>query len=122
MGVFMLISSEEIDKTELLPLYYKRQEIEQMFDISKNCTEVLPLRTHNENTFRGHLLLSFIIAVAYSLADKSLEKSTYSLPACFNVLRNLKIKVFSGTAVVQEPVKKIKDIAALFKVKLPKTV
>ena len=119
MGVFMLISSEKLDTKDILPLYYKRQAIEQMFDISKNCADILPLRTHNEATFRGHLMLSFITIVGYSLADKLLVNSKYSLPAALSLLRNLKIKVYDNTTVVQEPTKKIKDMAAMLKVSIP---
>ena len=122
MGVFILISSERLDIKDILPLYYKRQAIEQMFDISKNCADILPLRTHNEATFRGHLLLSFITTAGYSLADKLLENTRYSLSAALAVLRNLKIKVYPTTTVVQEPTKKIKDISAMLKVPIPATV
>ena len=45
---------------KILPTYYTRQQIEQIFDISKNYADRLPLRVQNEDTFRGHLLLTFI--------------------------------------------------------------
>ena len=49
----MIISSEDMKPDEILPLYYTRQQIEQVFDISKNYAEILPLRVHSEETFRG---------------------------------------------------------------------
>lgn len=57
------LGPEEIDTKEVLPLYYARQQIEQVFDIAKNYADILPLRVHGEDTFRGHLLLCFIATI-----------------------------------------------------------
>ena len=122
MGVFMLISSEKMDISDVLPIYYQRQEIEQMFDISKNNTELLPLRVHDLQSFRGHLLVSFVGLVAYTLADKLLANSKYSLASAFNLLRNLKITVFDENAVVQELTKKMKEVVKCFGVAIPQSI
>jgi hypothetical protein len=122
MGVFMLISSDEMEIADVLPIYYQRQEIEQMFDLAKNNTELLPLRVHNQQAYRGHLLLSFVGIVAYALADKHLVKSKFSLPAALNLMRNLKIVVFKTNAVVQELTKKMKDVSNLFGVIIPQSI
>jgi hypothetical protein len=121
-GTFILISNEKFNPIDVLPIYYKRQEIEQIFDISKNCAEILPLRIHNEATFRGHLLVSFIAIVAYQLADRLLTNSKLSLQSALNVLRNLKVKVFPDIAIVQEPTKRVKEIAATMGVTFPATI
>ena len=42
-GTFVLISSEKIEPEEVMPLYYTRQIVEQVFDTSKNNTDLLPL-------------------------------------------------------------------------------
>ena len=122
MGVFMLISSEMMAISDVLPIYYQRQEIEQMFDVSKNHTELLPLRVHDLQSFRGHLLLSFVGIVAYTLADKLLANSKYSLASAFNLLRNLKITVFDQNAVVQELTKKMKEVVKYFGVAIPQSI
>jgi hypothetical protein len=122
MGLFILISSEKLDVKEVLPIYYKRQSIEQVFDISKNCAELLPLRVHDEQNFRGHLLLSFITIVAYSMADRLLDNSKYALQAALLILRNLKITVYPTSAIVGELQKKVKDIATLLTVNFPSTL
>lgn len=44
LGMFALLSSENLDEAELLPLYYTRQQVEQVFDISKNYADLLPIR------------------------------------------------------------------------------
>ena len=35
-GAFMIVSSNEIQTTQLIPLYYTRQQVEQVFDLGKN--------------------------------------------------------------------------------------
>jgi len=72
-GMFILISSECVEIADVLPLYYTRQAIEQVFDLYKNNADLLPLRTHGEDTFRGHLMLSFLSTIAYMLVNQLLN-------------------------------------------------
>lgn len=64
-GLFGVISSHEYPCREILPTYYQRQSIEQIFDFVKNYTKLLPLHTQNENVLRGapasfvHCLLQY---------------------------------------------------------------
>jgi hypothetical protein len=58
MGRFVLISARRVAESKILPAYYTRQQIEQIFDIGKNYAGMLPLRVHKEETFIGHLLLT----------------------------------------------------------------
>jgi transposase len=85
LNICLHISNEKFNPTDVLPIYYKRQEIEQTFDISKNCVEVPPPRIHNETTLRGHLLVSFIAIAAYQLADSPLTISKREILLCVNV-------------------------------------
>jgi hypothetical protein len=62
-GFFIILSTELIETSNLLPCYYSRQTIEQIFDYAKNDLDLLPLRIHNEETFRGHLLLYFLSTI-----------------------------------------------------------
>jgi hypothetical protein len=72
LGVFMIISSEDIETVEILPLYYTRQQIEQVFDLGKNNADLLPLRVQNEDTFRGHLMLTFLATVLLQKLQKDI--------------------------------------------------
>lgn len=121
-GVFILISSESISTNEILKLYYTRQTVEQIFDINKNNLELLPLRTHCEETFRGHLMLTFMASVAYILINNKLKGSEYNSIGAFAALRNLKCKVFDDVILVKEPTKKMKDIAEILKIDFPSTI
>jgi hypothetical protein len=118
-GIFILITSTQIDTTELLPLYYTRQQIEQVFDIGKNYAGMLPVRVHSEDTFRGHLLLTFIATVVIKQMQEDLKNSTVTPISLFLDLRNHKCKVYEDKIITHEVFKKANDIYKIFKVKCP---
>ena len=118
-GLFVLISSEEIGTHEILPLYYTRQAIEQVFDFSKNNADLLPLRVHSIEGFRGHLLISFLASVGYILVNNMLKGSDFCALGSYHVLRNLKCKVYDKKIIVQEANKKMNVIAKHVKMLLP---
>ncbi len=62
-GVFVILSSRKIAVNKILPTYYTRQQIEQVFDIGKNYADMLPLKSQSKDTFRRHLLLTFIACI-----------------------------------------------------------
>lgn len=112
LGAFMLPSSDDMETKEILPLYYTGQQIKQVLDIGKNNADLLPLRIQSEDTFRGHLMLTF-------LATAVLQKLQRDIPArrkkgdrtnpegTFMKLRNQKCKVYERNAILQDPVKEI---------------
>ena len=118
-GLFILVASDQIDTVEILPLYYTRQAIEQVFDIEKNNADLLPLRVHGIESFRGHLLLSFLTSAAYILVNESLRNANVCAIGAYRILRNLKCKVFDTKIVVQEANKKMNDIAKHVKLNFP---
>jgi transposase len=118
-GLFVLISSDPIDTKDILPLYYTRQAIEQVFDIGKNNADLLPLRVHGTEGFRGHLLLSFMTSAAYIMVNKALKKADVCAIGAYHILRNMKCKVFDSKIIVQEPNKKMNDIAKKVGIEFP---
>lgn len=118
-GLFILISAEKIELGDILPLYYTRQTIEQVFDIGKNNAELLPLRVHGIAAFRGHLLISFIASAIYINANQMLRTSDVYATGAFHIMRNLKCKVFDKKLIVQEANKKMNDIAKHLKFTYP---
>ena len=109
-GTFVLISSEKIEPNEVMPLYYTRQVVEQVFDTSKNSTDLLPLRVHGEDTFRGHLLLNFMATVVHLSINQMLKNTIFNTDGAFFVLRNQKCKVFDDCILPKEATKKMNDI------------
>jgi hypothetical protein len=118
-GAFILISSRRIAKDRILPTYYIRQQIEQIFDIGKNYADMLPLRVQNEDTFRGHLLMTFIASVVVKKLQDELRDTTFNPISLFMNLRNQKCKVYDKNVIVQEAFKKANDIYKHFKIPCP---
>lgn len=118
-GVFILISSRRIAKDKILPTYYIRQQIEQIFDIGKNYADMLPLRVQNEDTFRGHLLMTFIASVVVKKLQDELKGTAFNPISLFMNLRNQKCKVYDESVIVQEAFKKANDIYKHFKFSVP---
>ena len=125
LGVFAMLSSEELSEDRLLPMYYTRQQVEQVFDISKNYADLLPIRVQNEQAFAGHLLICFMAtAIMQKLQQELLKrrsKKAKSLNAesIFGYLRNQKCKVYKEFAIPQEPRKEVNAIYDIFKVQVP---
>jgi hypothetical protein len=117
-GVFVLISTRPIAKEKILPLYYTRQQIEQVFDICKNNTNLLPLRVQSEITLRGHLLLAFAAAVIYKKLQEELKDTDYTPENALLSLRNHKCKVYENHVLTSESAKRANDIYRKFKIKV----
>jgi hypothetical protein len=127
LGAFMLISSDNMDVKDVLPLYYTRQQVEQVFDITKNNADMLPLRTHNEDTFRGHLMLTFLATIILQKLQQDIlklrKKGDKTNPeGAFMTLRNQKCKVYDNNIVPQEAVKNINAIYKLLGIVCPTAI
>jgi hypothetical protein len=118
-GAFILVASRRIAKDKILPTYYMRQQIEQLFDIGKNYADMLPLRVQNEDTFRGHLLMTFIASAVVKKLQDDLKNTVYNPISVFMNLRNQKCKVYDDCIIVQEAFKKVNDIYKHFKISCP---
>jgi transposase len=115
-GVFILVSSRRIAKN---PLYYTRQQIEQIFDVCKNYADLLPVRVQNEDTFRGHLLLTFMASVVIKKIQDRLLDTVYNPISMFKNLRNQKCKVYDDVVITTEAFKKANDCYKLFGITCP---
>jgi transposase len=118
-GIMVLISSIDLPIDEVVPFYYSRQAAEQLFKFSKDDLELLPLRTHNEESMRGYLLLVFITLIVFLLLKKRLGKKT-SVEEALLILRNLKAKVFKDEIIIQELTKEQRQLFERFDIIVPK--
>lgn len=73
MGLFAIISTQDLPCEDLLPEYYIRQNIEQYFDFGKNYANFLPVRKHSVQALNGHLLISFIVTFLVILIKNRLN-------------------------------------------------
>jgi hypothetical protein len=127
LGVFMLLSSDDMETKEILPLYYTRQQIEQVFDIGKNYADLLPLRVQSEDTFRGHLMLTFMATAILQRLQRDIlskrKKNDKTNPeGVFMNLRNQKCKVYAKDIIPQEPVKAINAVYKLLGIDCPTSI
>lgn len=127
LGMFMLLSSDDMETSEILPLYYTRQQVEQVFDIGKNNADLLPLRIQNEDTFRGHLMLTFMATAIFQKLQRDIisrrkKKEKINPEGALMKLRNQKCKVYEKNIIPQEPVKEINDIYKLLKIECPTSI
>jgi hypothetical protein len=126
MGFFVLVSSEKMETDEVLPLYYMRQTIEQTFDYAKNDVSLMPVRSHNTNTFQGHLMLSFMATVSLIIV-KSLLKTRKKLESlspsmALKAMRYIKCEVYPNVLVSSEGNKYANLITRELGLTVPETV
>jgi transposase len=102
-GYFVLISSEKLESSEVMPLYYMCQT----FDFAKNDVALMPVCGHNDATFRGHLLLSFMATVMLITVKRVLKtrKKLSMIPAVQSLrsMRYIKCDAFPCALVTSEP-------------------
>ena len=118
-GLFILLSTRHLPIEEILPAYYSRQQVEQLFDIEKNYSNLVPLRVRTEETLRGHLLLVFIVSTLIKMLQEDLRDTEDTPMNLFLSLRNQKCKVYNTTIITAEPVKKVNDIYKKFFITCP---
>jgi len=127
LGVFMLLSSDDMETNEILPLYYTRQQIEQVFDIGKNYADLLPLRVQSEDTFRGHLMLTFMATAVLQMLQRDIlskrkKKDKTNPEGAFMNLRNQKCKVYAKNIIPQERVKNVNEVYRILGITCPTTI
>jgi hypothetical protein len=119
MGMFIMISSLKRPISEVLPYYYSRQTIEQIFDTSKNYARLLSLGNLDLTTFNGHLLLSFMTTIVNLMFQKIFHKQNYNPVDFITELRGVTCGVYDDHLQVFEPTSKQKDILKILKMKIP---
>jgi hypothetical protein len=117
-GKFVMISSEDLPISEVIPLYYTRQAAENIFGISKSFLDLLPLRTHSIETFRGYLMLTFLSLLVY-IEIKDRLQGKYTVEGAMIEMGNLMCKIYGKNVIVSEPSKKMKEVAELLGYMVP---
>ncbi len=121
-GMFILLSNYEINKEDILPAYYTRQQIEQVFGIAK-CNNLLPLRVHSDQSIRGYLFLVFLSIILFVQMRQKLQSNTktkITVEQALLVLRNLKAKIYDKEVVPLEQTKKMREIFGALDVTAPR--
>ena len=109
-GFMVLMSSQSIERDQLIPLYYTRQFVEKAYSYSKDDLSLLPLR--------GYLFIIFLSLIVYM----EVQKEIGTVEMAFDTLRNLKCKVFDKEIVIQELTKDQKKLFEKIGVVVPNTM
>ena len=120
-GVMVLVSSFEVSREEVVPLYYLRQRAEVLFGFAKDDVGFLPLRVHREEALRGFLLLQFLSLIVFARLKQELG-DFFSVEEVLLVMRNLKCKVYEKEAIISELNREQKDICKKLDIVVPKTL
>jgi hypothetical protein len=103
-----------------------RRKIEQTFDYAKNDVALMPVRSHNVETFRGHLLLSFMATVSLITVKRLLKTrkklSKFCPKMALKDMRYIKCDVFPHTLVTGEAGKNANLILNELKLEVPSAV
>ena len=121
-GVFVLITTRKVTKEKLLPLYYMRDQVEKIFEICKQGGKILPINVENENTLRGHLMMTFIAAVTLKMMSQKLKNTSLTTDSIFMNLHEQHAIVYDNEFITTEPFKKMNDAYKVFKVHCPATI
>ena len=119
LGVFVLISSKYIDKKELLPLYYTRDQVEKGFNITKQLGKILPLNIEKESTLRGHLLIAFMASVIAKLMQGKLKGTGLTVKGMLFSLRIHHALVYDKELITNEVRKQCNIAYKAFDIKCP---
>ncbi|MDR2198096.1 MAG: transposase [Deltaproteobacteria bacterium] len=109
-GKFILLSSLEYEISEILPLYYTRQAIEQIFDVSKTYCDILPLRGHSDESLNGIVLIAFMATVIYSSINYKLVATKFSAHAALIKLGHFKIDIYESCKILDNITKEQRDL------------
>lgn len=118
-GLFAVLSGREYSTEEILPAYYQRQSAEQIFDFAKNYTKLLPLRTNTEETFQGHLLLSYIACCAIKMIQLRLKSTGLSFGSRLACMRNQKCTIYTNKVVTDNAQKEANEAYRAFGIVCP---
>ena len=121
-GLFGILSNKDYSCEEILPAYYQRQSAEQIFDFGKNYTKLLPIRTYTEETFQGHLLLSYIASCAVKLIQIKLQVTNLYFGSRLSFMRNQKCIIYKRCIVTDPPQKEANDTYKCFDIYCPESI
>ena len=121
-GVFALLSGTPHEVEDILPEYYVRQGIEQLNDVAKGYTKLLPTRCHTVETFTGHVLLSMIGSSVMRFMQIRLNDGEAYLASRMEALRSQGCILYKGRLVPDEPIQPANEVYQLFGVEVPTSV
>lgn len=118
-GNFIMVSSREMDPSEIYSLYKSRCAVEELFDTAKNVLSADKMHMHDDAHVMGHLFITFVAAqirfeISRLLEDAELS-SRYSPEDVLDMYSVMKV-LTSDTEIRQVVPKDLRDLDARLKV------
>lgn len=118
-GLFVLLATLPFETDGIMPAYYSRQGVEQYFDVSKGSAKLTPLRIHDEDRLRGHLILSMIASTINVYIQKKQGRVYDSSSELFEILQSQKCDRYKTRITIDDPPPRANEMYKLFKIELP---
>ena len=118
-GVFALLSGTPYGTEEILPEYYVRQGIEQLNDVAKGYTKLLPTRCHTVETFSGHVLMSMVGNSLMRFMQIRMNDSEMYLASRMEALRSQGCILYKSKLVPDDPISQANDVYGAFGIETP---
>jgi hypothetical protein len=122
LGTFILLSSIDLDVSEILPYYSSRNYIEQIFDVTKNNALLNPIRVHTVDGLMGHVLINFLTVITYMKLNSHFDNTKYCAKNVLYELSFLMGKLLNQKLFIYEPNKSIKKFFKLLNISIPKII
>ena len=104
-------------RTRKAPPYSSDTNLRRIGSLPKNDASLLPLNVEKEETFRGHLLMTFIATVLLQMLQNEIRQSPFSLDRILARMQTQKAKVYENVVIPSEPVKEHNEIYKLLRIK-----
>jgi transposase len=121
-GVFILVSTLDLDIKDILSTYYTRQSVEQFFNYINKEIDILPLPTYSEETFTGHFLISFIATVALTAINNELRKYSLTFDKSLESLKRFNCRIYKNKIIPDVSTKNVNDVLKALKIKIPSVI
>jgi hypothetical protein len=96
-GIFIILSSENFPLEEILKNYYARQSVEQYIDTSKNNVNLVPLRVHSFESYRGHVVGCYLSTTVYEILNTLLDDCKFNASRALYVMDRISMVLKNGT-------------------------
>ncbi|MDR2368449.1 MAG: hypothetical protein LBF58_10160 [Deltaproteobacteria bacterium] len=118
-GIFILLSTIDLQIDKLLNFYYSRPSIEYLLDIINTDLNLLSSKTTNHIIFNGYLMISFISNIIIHSIEKKLKEQNLSFSRSLYNLSHHFARIYRNNIIPNLSTNTIKDICKALETNIP---
>jgi hypothetical protein len=118
-GLFLIISSAKLDPSEIPPRFYRKQAVEQTFELKNHTRRWLSLETEDDAALKGHLFISFLSSINSVTLQNKLKYIKMNNVDALHSMHYMFCRKFGDKFVIDRPTQKMKKILTTLGVKTP---